>query len=498
MTSQMDTINPFSLFDQPAYGEFGNEEAMNSEPSFNSPNSLFSSGDDIPQESFFGTPFPMSATVTESSPGEVSFWGSVSTTSSSVSTSPLSSPGGSQEEQTQQPPEMSSVVVMCDPTVTMPPLVPTQKKQRKTPSPRQKPVGKKRKAPSDSDEELKEKARKRFGNLTSDEITELYRKRSEQGSLDKNEERVFKTGIRAAKNRESAQRSRENISQVREYGFALADYHKNNEQTWREYACLLKDVLRQNGIEAPPDPVIPAPPPVPVSSRTGANRAVFRTAGFCLMLVLFSVGVLYNVLHHENSTVSVTSGNTEGQFVSQPSTATSDSADPNARVIVEPSTPAPEANRDQPLPDSNTQIASIDMMRKSSYLSCETDKPDSSLALVVSDQKQHATPSAYDMVPTANHLTPETSKTLFGGSEPLIADHSWSVDNTSSYIFVSQANEFIPRTSKSRRIRSDSVKFWFPPSSLDYSKPDTDGIFEVTCDVRNVTFVPRSVLDSSL
>jgi len=523
--------NPFAEY-QSSFHQFGGDD-MTSESSFGDPDTFFPQFNDagaqclfIPQDDSFSISDVSFSTETNSPVLSSSATGSESLNSESpASTSPLSSPGGSPAQQPQQQLEqISSLESMVElnnvvPTVPVVPMAPVQKKQRRVPSPKQAPVqrgtaGKKRKAPSAQDEKAELEYLKQFNSA---QIEEMRRQHWDDGTYDPEEDRILKFGLRKAKNRESAKLSRVRQKEGASFNKALAEHNRMVADYWHKYATELKDILEHHGIEAPPEPEIPAfvpPPPTAETSRTLVRP--LRTAGICLMFVLLSVGIFYNLIHTSSSTSSTSTSNngggasSEGQLVS-----TSTSGGAKARVIVEPPASENSSNGGQPLaPDANSQIASIDMMRKSAYLSCETDKPDSSLALVVSDQKQQiqdqvsssssatttTSNSAYDMVPLADHLTPETAKAILGGNEPHIADRSWSIDNSSSYIFVNEASEFVPHTNGSRRVRTetDNVKFWFSPSSFVSSKTDSDGIFEVTCDVRNVTFVPRSVLDGSL
>jgi len=329
--------------------------------------------------------------------------------------------------------------------------------------------------------------------------------------------------IRQVKNRESAQASRIRRRDHLDYVEAKLKHEELVSSSWRQYSEMLKGLLLQHGVPVPPDPEIPAfvpPPPTEMSVAEPSRTLVrpLRTAGICLMLVVFSVGIIFNALHRSNpgNSISNVSGGSDNSLVAQAA------VDPSARVIVDGSsainqltptsesdteittTPSMASESNQPSSESESEATSLDVIRKSTYLSYDTDKTDSSLALVVSDQKEEvANPSSVSTVvpqPTCPVLR-YASKTIFGDSQPHVAGRSWSMDNT-SYILVNDASEFVPRNVYSNACvqpRTEPViGLLLPASSFNISNTAPDDVVEVICGVRNANLVPRSVLAHSL
>jgi len=285
----------------------------------------------------------------------------------------------------------------------------------------------------------------------------------------------------------------------------------------RDYANTLKGLLVENGLDVPPEPVIPefVPPPPTESSIMVPSRALvrpLRTAGICLMIVVLSVGILFNAMHHPTSNNSIISGNSDNSTVSEPTTV-----DPSGRVIVAPgSTPMDQlpshasesnsngnemtSNLNSPATSSETsrdgEVASLDVIRGSAYMSYDTDKVDSSLALVIPDQKQRvpSSPSVSSIAPAIYPVLRHTSKTLFGDSQPHVADPSWTLDNT-SYIIVKNPTEFVPPSVYSDRVHTRTepvIGLLVPASSFNISNSAPDDVVELICGVRNANLVSLS------
>ena len=138
-------------------------------------------------------------------------------------------------------------------------------------------------------------------------------------------------------------------------------------------------------------------------------------------------------------------------------------------------------------------------MRRSAYLTYDTDKEDDSGALVV----RSATPS-----PTPRAIVPRspvpqwdyTTKTIFGHSQPHVAGSSWALDNT-SYILVNDASEFVPSSvglGNAQASTEPVIGFLIPAASFNLTNCDPDDVVEIVCGVRNAKVVPRRVLAESL
>jgi len=466
-----------------------------------------------------GSPvLPNSASVTESSP---------------ASTSPLSSPGGSsyievkqepfsQQEQTYSTVDMSSTDMSTN-TIS---FAPERKKKRPAAEPKAakkhtqpQGTGKKRKAQSEPTEELNPEY---LLQMNSVELEEMHQRLQFEGRLKPEDDKLMKKVIRQVKNRESAQASRIRRRDHIEFIEAKLKHEELVADRWHAYADMLKGMLIKQGMQVPPEPEIPAfvPPPPSELSVVESSRPLvrpLRTAGICLMIVVLSVGILFNAMHHTatGSSISTTvNGNPDSKtLVSAPSAP----VDPSTRVIVDGSSrigqlpPTPEGISETSSGEASTQnsdVASLDVIRKSAYLSYDTDKVDSSLALVIPDHKNQAsaattTPAATtpsSMVPVRCPVMRYTTKAIFGDAQPHVADRSWSMDNT-SYILVNDATEFVPRSAymNSMQTRTEPViGLLLPASSFNITNSAPDDVVELICGVRNANLVPRSVLAHSL
>jgi len=359
--------------------------------------------------------------------------------------------------------------------------------------------------------------------MNSVELEGMYQQLQMEGRLKSEDDKLFRKIIRQVKNRESAQISRTRRRDHMDFVEAKLKHQEMVTSYLRDYANQLKGLLVQNGLDVPPEPEIPVfvPPPPSETSLVTSSRSVgrpLRTAGICLMIVVLSVGILFNAMHRANnpaSSIQRVNDSADGKNIVSESAA----VDPSARVIVEGnaevaqlSSQTAESNSDlapdlKPEPKSesahNGEVASLDVIRKSSYLSYQTDKADSSLALVIPDQKQQVpsqTLSVSSLVPATCPVMRYTSKAIFGDGQPRVADGSWSLDNT-SYILVNDATEFVPRTVDTNSIQARTepvIGLLLPASSFNISNTAPDDVVELICGVRNANVVPRSVLAHSL
>jgi len=410
-------------------------------------------------------------------------------------------------------------------SVTMAPERKKKRRQQPTPktSPKSQGSGKKRKAQSDVSEELNPDY---LLQMNSVELEKLYERLKSEGRLKADDDKLLKKIIRQVKNRESAHSSRTRRRDYMEYIEAKLKHEETVSSYLRDYANQLKHMLVQNGMEVPPEPEIPifVPPPPSEPSIVGPSRAIvrpLRTAGICLMIVVLSVGILFNAMHHSsasntnNSSISSVSGTSDNtNLVSEPTAA----ADPSARVIVDGNAPMdqlppattestsemePSLSPTKSEQHNSGEVTSLDVIRKSTYLSYDTDKTDSSLALVIPDQKQQVptSNSVSTLVPASCPVLRYTSKAIFGDSQPHVADRSWSLGNT-SYILVNDATEFVPRSVYTNSIvqtRTEPViGLLLPASSFNISNSAPDDVVELVCGVRNANLVPRNVLAHSL
>lgn len=401
-------------------------------------------------------------------------------------------------------------------SVTMAPERKKKRRQQSTPKSAQKNQcsGKKRKAQSDVSDELNPDY---LLQMSSVELENMYQKFRSEGRLKADDDKLFKRIIRQVKNRESAQSSRTRRRDYMEYIEAKLKHEESVNSYLREYANQLKLLLVKNGVDVPPEPEIPifVPPPPSEPSTSRAIVRPLRTAGICLMIVVLSVGILFNALHHSSpsNSISTVSGTSDKKIVSEPTA----SVDPSARVIVGENAPTDQLPPDSEStsemepnlsptkvsePSHNSEVASLDVIRKSTYLSYDTEKTDSSLALVIPDQKQQApsSTSVSALVPASGPVLRYTTKAIFGDGQPRVADRSWSLDNT-SYILVNDASEFVPRSVYTNSVQARTepvIGLLLPASSFNISNSAPDDVVELICGVRNANLVPRSVLAHSL
>jgi len=539
----MEFSYPFDEY-QPPYAPFGSGDLLppiSPQPFFGEQDSIFhenpstvSCDDDMSTSVYAPDDFSVDSTGFSTETGSPVLPNSVSVTespgsASPASSSPLSSPGGSSVFLKQEPSD-SSVFVKQEPIAQQQALfssidmsaktvsyAPERKKKRSAePKPtarKQQQTGKKRKAQSEPVEELNPQ---NLIQMSSIELEEMHQRLQTDGHLKVEDDKLLKKIIRQVKNRESAQASRIRRRDHMEYIEAKLKHEEIVSASWRNYSEMLKGLLIQHGVEVPPEPEIPAfVPPTPTDLTEPSRTLVrpLRTAGICLMLVVLSVGVLFNAMHHSNSNNSISnvSGGSENTLVSQSNPA----VDASARVIVEANAPItsqlPEATAPEPAPAQEStelskpaEVATLDVIRKSAYLSYDTDKTDSSLALVVSDQKQQvaAAPSSAvsSIVPATCPLMGYTTKAIFGNNQPHVADRTWCLDNT-SYILVNDATEFVPRNAYSGRGQTRTepvIGLLLPASSFNLSNTAPDDVVELICGVRNANLVPRSVLANTL
>jgi len=345
----------------------------------------------------------------------------------------------------------------------------------------------------------------------------MHQRLQMEGRLNSEDDKLFRRIIRQVKNRESAHISRIRRRDHVELIEAKLEYEQVVSKAWRDYANTLKGMLVQSGFDVPVEPEIPAfvpPPPTEIAVAEPSRALVrpLRTAGICLMIVVLSVGIIFNAMHHSNSSNSISttsvSSNSEN-IVSGPS-----SVESSPRVIVDNSSPmgqlppSPESTSDTSNePSPNAQVTTLDVIRKSAYLSYDTDKVDSSLALVIPDNKQeqvaasvHSTSSVSSLVPAKCPVMRYTTKAIFGDAQPHVADRSWCMDNT-SYILVNDATEFVPRSVYTNSVQARTepvIGLLLPASSFNISNSAPDDVVELICGVRNANVVPRSVLAHSL
>jgi len=449
---------------------------------------------------------------------------STSVSESPASGSPLSSPSDNSDEvkvkfePDQQAAYSGYEMFSIDTTAKSISLAPERKKKRKQePKTAPKQQGKKRKAQSENSEELNPEY---LVQMNSVELESMYHQLQMEGRLKSEDDKLFRKIIRQVKNRESAQISRTRRRDHMDFVEAKLKHQEMVTSYLRDYANQLKGLLVQNGLDVPPEPEIPVfvPPPPSESSLVTSSRSVgrpLRTAGICLMIVVLSVGILFNAMHraaNPANSIQRVNDSADGKIVSE------SAVDPSARVIVEGNAEvaqlsqtaesnsdlAPDLKSDpKSEPAHNGEVTSLDVIRKSSYLSYQTDKADSSLALVIPDQKQQVpsqTLSVSSLVPATCPVMRYTSKAIFGDGQPRVADRSWSLDNT-SYILVNDATEFVPRSVDTNSIQARTepvIGLLLPASSFNISNTAPDDVVELICGVRNANLVPRSVLAHSL
>ena len=351
----------------------------------------------------------------------------------------------------------------------------------------------------------------------------------------------MKKVLRQVKNRESAQvsrlRRRDHIEAVE----AELEHEKRVSSRWHEYASALQGLLRTHGIAVPAEPEIPVfVPPEPseltVAGRRGLVRPL-RTAGICLMVVVLSVGLFFKAVNrmdagaqrHVNATAAPAAPATTP--VDSPAAATA--LVPPTPSVSTPAAPgrvlrngqdptASEAGAASPARPADLGFGSssrssgsgsgssgsnassgartAELVPESAYLSFDTEREDSSLALVVPAAKPGAADSA--LVPRKTcPVMHYTTKALFGHAQPRVADHSWALDNSTSYILVNDATEFVPRSAAADGLplRTEPViGLLLPAASLNLSNCEPGDVVELVCGVRDANVVPRSVFAHSL
>jgi len=395
---------------------------------------------------------------------------------------PESSPVSDIVPMSEESPKMESPVVT---------LAPQRKKARR--------AGKKRKSPNSEDSVVD--VNDALKGMTSAELDRLLK----EGSLEEDDKRRVKNMKRKIRNRESAQisriRHRDHVERIE----AELAYQKKVSEMWRDYAAKMKSVMHENNIEPPPEPVIPefvAPPPsdlsvieAPRASRTALRP--LRTAGFCLVMLMISLGVVLNVMHGASSDNSDKNKNSLVP-VSVPA------PEPSARVIAaESEAPLTQLPATQSEPQAKTE--GINVIRSTTYLSYDTDKEDSSIALVIPGTKQqqaNSVPAASNaIVPrTGSAVMPYTTKAIFGNSKPRLADRSWTLGNT-SYILVKEATEFVPRDVDLDHPQTSTepvIGLLIPASSFNIPNLAPGDVVELVCGVKNATLVPNHVLTRAL
>jgi len=378
--------------------------------------------------------------------------------------------------------------------------VPDRKKRRRSVEPKQqqqKTVGKKRKARAEGNVVMD------FENLagmSSAELDSLLEALSAEGTLKVEDEKLLKKAKRKIKNRESAQISRIRHRDHMQLVEAELEHEKKVNAHLRQYVDMVKGVMKQHGLEVPPEPEIPPfVPPVPSElSVAEPSRTVvrpLRIAGICLMMFVLSVGIVYNVMHHMVPTNGAS--DTKNSLVPVAAPA----AEPSARVMVDSSSHmAQMSHASTRSSDPARPPDSVDVIRRSAYLSYDTDKADSSLALVIpsANKQDSSTSSSNALVPRS--VMTYTTKAIFGNSKPRLADRSWTLDNT-SYILINDASEFVPRSVDLGRVQARTepvIGLLIPASSFNIPNLAPDDVVELVCGIRNATVVPRSVLSRSL
>jgi len=497
----MQEFYPFDDF-QPYYSPFGpaasgNQDMYQSPPMvpMDEPPSMFphDAEDDISQE---GSIFHSDQS------SELGISGSTSPVSSSSDDPPSFTEEFCVKSEPEQQEEMlfdSGVGVPAVVVPNTPVHIPERKKRRRSSEPKaNKPVsGKKRKSRS---EDAVAMDMTELASKTSEEIDLMIKARSSAGTLNAEDVKRLKHIRRQVKNRESAQVSRNRHRDYVNLIEAELEYQRMVSQKFREYAESLKKRLVDNNLELPPEPIIPpfVPPSPSDASVLEPMRAVMRplrTAGVCVVLFVLSLGIVLNMMHHmsrESSVSKVGAGNdSKTSLVPMPA-----ATEPSARVMADSSQPVTQLSPTEG--DQKLAPDSIDVIRKSTYLTYSTEKEDSSLALVIPNQKQEVSMTGDDVVPRG--VMPYTTKTIFGSAKPRLADRSWSLDNT-SYILVNDATEFVSRDVNLDRVQARTepvIGLLIPASSFNIPNLAPDDVVELVCGVRNATLVPRHVLSRSL
>lgn len=370
---------------------------------------------------------------------------------------------------------------------------------------------------------------KKLLEMSSVELSQYINTLEERGPLSAEMHKKLKALLRQVKNRESAQRSRVNKSYKTEEMEARLEYEERNSSIWQNYAHTLQKLLVQHNIAFPAEPEIPAfvppvPPELSVAVRGGAKRTM-RTAGICLMVVVLSVGLFFNAVnrmdtraqHHVNATGTPAPVTAPGVVppVDTPTMAVAKVPPPaSGRPLLNRQKPTahaatPAEPADSSLSSSNvverntssdTHAHAGELVPESSYLSFDTEREDSSLALVVPAAKPVAVDSA--LVPRKTcPVMHFTTKALFGHTQPRVADRSWTLSNDTSYILVNDATEFVPHSAEAEplALRTEPViGLLLPAASLNLSNCEPGDVVELVCGVRDANVVPRSILAHSL
>lgn len=373
--------------------------------------------------------------------------------------------------------------------------------------------GRQRKAAGASAEPLNQE---QLLSMNSVELGQLIAAQKEQGLLSSDGVKAMKKVLRQVKNRESAQESRLRKRDYVETMKAELEHEKKVSSTLREYVTTLQGLLSSRGIEVPPEPEMPVfVPPEPSELTVASRRPLMRplrTAGICLMVVVLSVGLFFNAVNrmdvgstrHVNATAaSVTTAPVDSQAATlvppveapqPPPSSQSSSVLLSGHESQEPTVSAERKNA------SATSTCAGELVPESTYLSFDTEQTDSSLALVV------PAPTAEDgaLVPRKTRpVMHRTSKALFGHAEPRVADRSWALDNSTSYILVNDATEFVPpcadADADALALRTEPViGLLLPAASFNLSNCEPGDVVELVCRVRNANVVPRSVFAHSL
>jgi len=428
---------------------------------------------------------------------------------SATAASPVSSGADSYESPTiQQIDEMvpdSAVGFAVPPSVVMSTASPAatvsaperKKRRQSSKAGTQKAVGKKRKSGSDEGFVMD---MEKLSRMTSVELDGLLADLSASGRLKSEDEKKLKALRRQAKNRESAQISRNRHRDHLAYIEAKLEHEQLVNKRLRDYVDELKGSLMKSNLPVPPEPEMPefkSPLPSELSLVEPSRTIVrpLRTAGICLMMFVLSIGIVMNAMSHASPSSSVTTtadADNKNSLVPVPAHP----SEPSPRVIVDSSS-APLSQSSEPAPPPDT----VNVIRESAYLSYDTEKDDSStLALVIPDTKEQQV-TADAMVPRSSCLVmPYATKVIFGDAKPRLADDSWTLGNT-SYILVNDPTEFVPRSVDLDHVQARTepvIGLLVPASSFNIPNLAPDDVVELVCGVHNATLIPRNVLARSL
>lgn len=365
-------------------------------------------------------------------------------------------------------------------------------------------------------------------NRSSEDIMRMMTDLKAAEQITDDEYNQLRIVLRQVKNRESANRSRKRRNDHLLNTTSRVEYEKAKNAKLLQYAHDLQALLRQHGIEYPPEPTFePFQPPIPLEPKP--IRGGVRTAGICIMAVLFAVSLLCNAMHGMGTATATSQTLTlvpTDAAAAAAATASVPGTPPGADPAIGPMADAfvgrdsqvavvsakpevPDTPKPPVLADPgalakyhhHAGAAGGEPVRRTAYLTYDTDKEDSSRALV----ERYSSPSPPPaerahkrlVVPPSPRTWDYTTRAIFGRRNPHVAGSSWKLDNT-SYILVNDATEFVPANAMATDGQAEPViGLLVPAAALNITNSAPGDVVEILCGVRNANVVPREVLASS-